>query len=161
MRFVSWLRTLVSPSARRPHRVRPTLETLEDRAVPSASQDILYVGDAADNSVKEFNASTGAYLGTLVAPGSGGLDGPRGLIFRNPGNLLVANQNVDQNFSGEIDDYNGQTGNPHSPVVAPADANASSSAPARRYGPARQRPVRGQPAGCQFTQRRGGRIRCQ
>ncbi len=125
MRLVPWLRSLVSPSARRqPRRVRPLLETLEERAVPSANHDILYVGDAADNSVKEFNADTGAYLGTLVASGSGGLDGPRGLIFKNPGNLLVVNQNVDQSFSGEILDYNGHTGAPKSPVVSHTDPNA-------------------------------------
>jgi glucose/arabinose dehydrogenase len=100
------------------------LETLEDRAVPSATHDILYIGDAADSSVKRFDADTGAYLGTLVAPGSAGLEGPRGLIFKNPGHLLVVNQNVDLTISGAILDFNGRTGAAHAPVVASADPNA-------------------------------------
>src|SRR5439155_22104684 len=98
--------------------VRPGFEVLEERTVPSAAaHDVLYVGDGADNSVKSFDAATGAYLGALVAPGSGGVDGPRGMIFRNPAKLIVVNQNVDQNFSGDILRYNGQTG---APLVADA-----------------------------------------
>lgn len=126
MRLVHWLRSLSPRSARpRPRRARLALEPLEERAVPSAApHDILYVGDGADNSVKSYDATTGAFLGTVVAPGGGGLDGPRGMIFRNPGQLLVANQNVDQNFSGEVLRYNGRTGNPLGAVVPSADPNA-------------------------------------
>lgn len=77
-------------------------------------RDFLYVGDGYDNTVKRFAANTGAYTGAFVPPGSGGLDGPRGLIFtqqqRPPDTLLIANQNVDQDFPGEILAYNGATG---------------------------------------------------
>src|SRR5438094_8779234 len=74
-----------------------------------ALADSLYIGDGADDTVKRFDAETGAYLGTFVAPGSGGLDGPRGLIFTR-GNLYVASQNVDQDFAGEILQYRRSTG---------------------------------------------------
>jgi hypothetical protein len=59
----------------------------------------------------------------LVASGGGGLDGPRGLIFGNPGQLLVSNQNVDQSYNGEIDRFNGETGNTLSPVLPNSDPN--------------------------------------
>jgi DNA-binding beta-propeller fold protein YncE len=76
----------------------------------SARADSLYIGDVSDNTVKRFDATTGAFLGPFVTGGSGGLDGPRGLIFNHPGQLLVSNQNVDQTFAGEILRYNGKTG---------------------------------------------------
>ena len=126
MQLVTWLRSLASRSHRpQPNRTRPSLETLEERSVPSVTpHDILYISDGGDNSVKRFDASSGAYLGNEVAPGAGGLDGPRGLIFRNPAKLLVANQNVDQNFNGEILRYNSQTGASLGALVPSADPNA-------------------------------------
>jgi hypothetical protein len=71
--------------------------------------DTLYIGDGGDNTVKRFDADTGAYLGTFV-DSSSGLNGPRGLIFTQ-GNLSVSNQNVSANYAGEILQYNGNTGN--------------------------------------------------
>ncbi|HEY0793873.1 MAG TPA: hypothetical protein VGD78_22615 [Chthoniobacterales bacterium] len=92
-------------------------------------RDFLYVGDGSDNTVKRFDAHTGAYNGAFVSPGSGGLDGPRGLIFiPRPyfeRTLVVTNQNVDQNFAGEILTYHGTTGTflkalvPHTDPSAP------------------------------------------
>jgi hypothetical protein len=118
MQFSSWLRNPISASDFRGSgrtRRRPHLEPLEDRKLLSSGvHDILDIGDG-DNSIKQFDAASGAYLDTLVAPGGGGLDGPRGLIFRNPGQLFVVNQNVDQNFNGEILRYNAQTGKALSP----------------------------------------------
>ncbi len=125
MQLVTWLRSLTSPSSRaRSRRPLLSLESLEDRSVPSAAHDVLYVGDNADNTVKSFDAVTGASLGTLVAPGSGGLNGPRGLIFRNPGQLLVVNQNSNTDFKGEVLRYNGRTGVPLGAIVPSADPNA-------------------------------------
>jgi DNA-binding beta-propeller fold protein YncE len=125
MRLVTWLRSLTSRVARpRSRRAGLSLEPLEERAVPSAAHDVLYVGDNADNTVKSYDATTGAYLGTQVASGSGGLNGPRGLIFRNPGQLLVVNQNSNTNFNGEVLRYNGETGVPLGAVVPGSDANA-------------------------------------
>jgi DNA-binding beta-propeller fold protein YncE len=101
------------------------LEALEDRRLLSSGvHDVLDIGDAGDNSIKQFDAETGKYLGTLVAPGGGGLDGPRGLILRNPGQLFAANQNVDQTFSGEVLRYNANSGKALSSVVPSADPNA-------------------------------------
>jgi hypothetical protein len=89
-------------------RQRLRLEALEDRQLLSAApHDVLYIGNqvsfdnALPSTVKEFDAQTGEFLGTLVAPGSGGLDGPRGLILRNPSTLLVVNQNVNQSYPGD------------------------------------------------------------
>jgi hypothetical protein len=48
---------------------------LEERAVPSATYDFLYVGDGTDNTVKQFDATTGAFVGTLVRSGSQGMLG--------------------------------------------------------------------------------------
>ena len=110
-------------SRRAQHR-KPLLELLEDRQLLSGGHDILDIGDTGDNTIKQFDAKTGAYLGTLVAPGSGGLAGPRGLIFRNNGQLLVVNQNVNLPMNGEIDRYNAKTGAVLSPLVPASDPNA-------------------------------------
>ncbi|AFQ51630.1 hypothetical protein [Burkholderia cepacia] len=67
---------------------------------PSARAQSLFIGDAGDNSVKQFNAS-GAYLDSFVAPAAAGLDGPRGMIFTD-GQLVVVNQNLNATASGEI-----------------------------------------------------------
>jgi hypothetical protein len=75
----------------------------------SSRADFLYVGDGYDNTVKRFDADTGAYT-PFVPSSSGGLDGPRGLIFIPQLTLVVANQNVNQEFSGEILAYNGTNG---------------------------------------------------
>lgn len=56
-----------------------------------------------------FDAATGAYKGTLFSSGSGGLNGPRGLIFRNDGQLLLVDQNVLEPNPGEVLRYNGIT----------------------------------------------------
>ena len=52
-------------------------------------------------TVKGFDADTGTPIdfgngntGIFVTTGSGGLHGPRGLIFNQSGNLVVANQNI-------------------------------------------------------------------
>ena len=72
-------------------------------------QDFLYIGDEIDNTVKRFT-STGDFLGNFVAPGSGGLNGPRGIIFNTVSNLLVSNQIVNKQKNGNILKYNGITG---------------------------------------------------
>src|SRR5262249_30186120 len=82
-------------------RSRPCLEHLEDRSLLSAASpvppggpgDIVLIGDGTDDSVKSFDAATGQFLGNTVAPGDGGLHGPRGIIFRSPGQLLLVDQN--------------------------------------------------------------------
>lgn len=70
-----------------------------------AHAESLYIGDE-DNTIKRFDADTGAFIDTFVS----GLDGPRGLLIDGNGNLLVSNQKIASKTSGEILRYNGQTG---------------------------------------------------
>jgi hypothetical protein len=119
----------------RPSRCRrPDLEALEGRQLLSTIQsgphdeappaDSLFVGDASDNTVKRFDATTGAYQGTLVAPGSGGLHDPRGLIFGQGHDLLVVSQNVNLPLNGEVLRYDGETGAFDNKVVATTTPHA-------------------------------------
>jgi len=118
--------------AQRVPRVTLSVERLEDRTLPSAvapiapgnPQDFMYVGDGSDNTVKRFDAATGAFLGTTVASGSGGLNGPRGMIFTNPGQLLVVDQNVGEPNPGELLRYNAPTGKFLGNLVLQTDPNA-------------------------------------
>jgi sugar lactone lactonase YvrE len=85
-----WL-GLRSP-AKRPRQARPgtrplVLEVLEGRLCPSGGS--LLVSNFGGNDVLRFDETTGAFLGTLVAPGSGGLSTPRALDFGPDGNLAV------------------------------------------------------------------------
>jgi len=58
-----------------------------------------------------------------VAPNSGGLYGPRGILFQG-GNLLVVNQNVGQPFPGEILSYDGISGAFQKQLVPSSDPYA-------------------------------------
>src|SRR5262245_24857900 len=98
------------------------VEALEDRAVPSTA-DILYVGDAGNNTVQRFDADTGASLGTFV-DNSKSLKGPRGMIFDGDGHFLLANQNAGRGKTGEIMRYDAGTGVFQGSVVPFQDANA-------------------------------------
>ncbi|WP_410984358.1 hypothetical protein [Bacillus cereus] len=73
-------------------------------------KDYLYIGDGNDDTVKTFDAETGRFLGSFVAPGNNVLHGPRGLIFDHSDNLLAINQNVDQPENGNVLKYDGNTG---------------------------------------------------
>ncbi len=75
-----------------------------------AESDSLYLGDEEDSTVKRFNASTGAFQGVFVTASSGGLHGPRGLVFAPHRDLLVVNQNEYQPYAGDVLDYDGQSG---------------------------------------------------
>ncbi|XXF80161.1 hypothetical protein P2318_10535 [Myxococcaceae bacterium GXIMD 01537] len=87
--------------------------------------DSLYIGDVADDTVKRFDAKTGAFQGTFVTAGSGGLSGPRGLLFGPRGDLVLVNQNANQPFPGAVFEYDGRTGDflralvPHTDSKAP------------------------------------------
>ena len=101
-------------------------------------KDFLYIGDGGDNTVKRFDAQTGAFIDVFVTSDSSGkqpgepIIGPRGIIFAPPegrpanfverGNhfhreLWLANQNVDQTQSGTILRYNGFNGAFMAPLV--------------------------------------------
>ncbi len=65
----------------------------------------IYVADAGGNDVLKFNGTTGAFMGTFVAAGSGGLIGSRGVAFGPDGNLYVTSFNTNQVLR-----YDGTTG---------------------------------------------------
>ncbi len=125
MWFPSWPRKrTVSRHHPAAPRCRPALEALEERAVPSAAHDVLYVGDGSNNSIQSFDAQTGASLGTFVPRSAGGLHGPRGMVFDSAGDLLVADQNVNLPIDGKVLKYSGGTGSPQGPVVNQNDHHA-------------------------------------
>jgi hypothetical protein len=92
----------------------------------SPDTDILYVGDASDNTIKIFRASDGASLnganGAFVTP-SGGLRGPTGLLIAGP-QLIVNNQDVNLPIGGEISQYQLNNGSFAGRWVARSDPNA-------------------------------------
>lgn len=83
------------------------------------ADDILYVGDG-DNTVKRFDAVTGAPLDAVSAPFVSGLAGPRTLLVAD-GRLLVLNQNVNLQIPGELLAYDKTTGAPLGTLVSAAD----------------------------------------
>jgi hypothetical protein len=85
--------------------------------------DILYVGDGADNTVKRFDAATGAPLDADGDPFVSGLLGPRALLVTD-GRLLVANQNVGLQIPGEVLAFDEGTGVSLGALVSSADKNA-------------------------------------
>jgi outer membrane protein assembly factor BamB len=90
-------------------------------------KDYLFIGDGLDNTVKRFRLS-GEFLDNFVESGSGGLNGPRGLLFNPNGNLLVSNQNVEKediNEPGNILVFNGLTGDFIDELVSSEGFNAA------------------------------------
>jgi hypothetical protein len=85
--------------------VRAVLLTLAVGACMSAradDSDVLAIGETKDSSIKFFDAKTGRLLERpAIAPGSGGLKGPMGILFdASRKEWLVVNQNVDTPFNG-------------------------------------------------------------
>src|SRR5262249_59054831 len=62
-------------------------------------------GDRNNSDVLEYNGTTGAFLATFVASGSGGLNVATDLAFGPDGNLYVSSFN-----SNSVLRYNGTTG---------------------------------------------------
>jgi hypothetical protein len=112
----------------------PSLELLEDRTVPSQGlADSLYISDIGDNTVKQFDANTGAYEGTFVTAGSGGINVPVGIDFGPGHNLLVATR--DRNPFTTVAEFDGQTGAPLGSLVPGSNPNAPWSARGIVRGP--------------------------
>ena len=65
----------------------------------------LLVSSAGNNSVKEYNLETGLWMRNFVAAGSGGLNGPAGLLRAPDGNVLVASRQGNQ-----VLEYEAQSG---------------------------------------------------
>jgi streptogramin lyase len=99
-------------------------------ATPGAAQvspppaDSLYIGDAADNSVKRFDATTGAFQAALVKSVAG-LHGPMGLVFNaDRSGLIVDDQNVDNSTRSDILLFSATTGSLLQRIVSNNDPNA-------------------------------------
>ncbi|MFO1037247.1 MAG: hypothetical protein U1E45_10410 [Geminicoccaceae bacterium] len=89
-----------------------------------AGSDRLFVGDGSDNNVEVFNAQNGNYLRTFPTA-SAPVVGPRGVLYSG-GQLLLANQNVNTPFNGEVLRFNGTTG---AEVLPPLVAGTRADAP--------------------------------
>ena len=63
------------------------------------------ISDFVNNTVSEYDAVTRAFQGTLVTPGSGGMNAASGITADPDGNVYVTRPM-------EIIRYNGQTGAP-------------------------------------------------
>ncbi len=118
-------------------------ELLEDRRLLATTanasvESYLYVGDqgdpndSTDDSVQQFDATTGAYLGKFAVPGR--LIGPRGLVLSNPETLLTVNQNVNQPFAGEVLRFDARTGAELAPLV-PAFLPSGAANPSAPFAP--------------------------
>jgi len=70
------------------------------------SDGTLFVASSNTNSVLMYDATDGTFTGVFVAPGSGGLTSPFGLIFGSNGNLLVGGMdNSIREYSGSDGSY--------------------------------------------------------
>ena len=67
------------------------------------AQSALLVSSGGDNSIKQYDETTGAYIRDFVTSGSGGLLDPQGLTLGPNGNLFVAS-------GSSVKEYNGTTG---------------------------------------------------
>lgn len=69
----------------------------------------LLVSSSGDNSIKQYDEVTGAYIRDFVTSGSGGLLNPQGLAIGANGNLFVSSQNTNsiKEYSGTTGDYIG------------------------------------------------------
>src|SRR6266404_4837313 len=86
------------------------VEGLEHRLCPSP---VLLVADANGNQVLAYDATTGAFRGVYVAPGSGGLDTPDlGIIGGPDGNVYVNSYGSGGNPVNSVMRYDGTTGAP-------------------------------------------------
>jgi uncharacterized protein DUF3455 len=100
------------------------------KAETPSTADSLYIGDQTDlptasaSTVKRFDAQTGRCQGAFVTADSGGLHGPRGLVFDNAGPLLVVNQNQDLPLNGAVLRYDGTTGAFLNTLVPDSDPHA-------------------------------------
>src|SRR5439155_18555452 len=72
---------------------------------PAPARADLFVSSSFNDSVKEYNGNTGAFVTDFVPSGSGGLDRPEGLVFGPNGNLFVSSY-----LTSSVLDYNKTSG---------------------------------------------------
>ena len=104
--------------------------------VASAQAAELLVGNVTTDQVLRYDGTTGAFLDAFVAAGSGGLDGPQGLVFGPDGALYVSSA-----ATGQVLRYNGTTGAFLDAFVA---AGSGAGWPLWSHLRARRRPLRQQ-----------------
>ena len=105
-----------------------TNNTVASSSITDKGTDFLYIGDwgynGDESTVKRFDANSGNVTGNFVSSGSGGLHGPNGILFEKNGNLLVSNQNINLDISGQILRYNGKAEVLETALVNYIDKNA-------------------------------------
>ncbi|KJH70711.1 PEP-CTERM sorting domain-containing protein [Aliterella atlantica] len=69
------------------------------------AQSALLVSSSGDNSIKQYDETTGAYIRDFVTSGSGGLFNPQGLTLGPNGNLFVASGDSVKEYSGTTGEY--------------------------------------------------------
>jgi hypothetical protein len=116
--------------------------TVPTNAENSKKVDSLYIGDqdpsdpSLSSKVGRFDAQTGAFLGDFVTSNSGGLHGPRGLIFDHPGRLDVVNQNQGLDpLSGAVLQYDGKTGAFLKAIIPAQDTSLPNADPNAPFAP--------------------------
>ena len=88
------------------------------------AQAALLVSSSGDNSIKQYDEITGAYIRDFVTSGSGGLLNPQGLDMGPNGNLFVSSQNT-----SSIKEYSGITGEYIGDFVSLDDDSIFTTAP--------------------------------
>lgn len=68
-------------------------------------QAALLVSSRGDNSIKQYDETTGAYIQDFVTSGSGGLLSPQGLTLGPDGNLYVSSSNSIKKYDGTTGSY--------------------------------------------------------
>ena len=105
-------------------RSRPYFLALAAAALVAASvarptrADVLYIGDIGTNTVKRFDAVTGALDAGFS---TSGLLGPNGMVIDGD-RLVVVNQNVNTHLSGEILAFDKETGASLGAIIPENDA---------------------------------------
>lgn len=70
------------------------------------AQAALLVSNSGDNSIKQYDDQTGAYIRDFVTSGSGGLSSPQGLALGPNGNLfVVSGDNTVKEYRGTTGEY--------------------------------------------------------
>jgi hypothetical protein len=79
----------------------------------------LYVGCVFTNTILRYDGTTGAFKGTYVPAGSGGMETPQGLVFGPDGDLYVASGSYSGTTPGSVLQFEGPSGpNPGAVVSA-------------------------------------------